>query len=1079
MSNEVDLTTGVEIKIPENKAANIFPDSYYEAFNVTKEDEKQLWEKIKKEYETGDESTFDKIIDWTFPKRRWGEMGAKRTQQYEEELIALEQQVLDNKTNHISNVVGAPVENVGMTNLKDMSLVYDIARSKKFKNRKKKFLTTFPEGEYHSVPINVGDGKTETYEIFKYNSGDKKYKVLNPDGRNISEMAYIAGVFIDEQLAGDIGFLALPRILKKIPTPYTRAAGHVIDKIPPTVRVMMGNWLGLKGKKLNEYLRGFGEEEFDSAESIEDVSPTQFLFDLSDWGSAAVSGGAYKGMTELSNYLIKGSRPGMVEMTEEITRAAEALDLDPLIFAQMSTNPIVRRMFTQAGLFTDRPNALKIEQLEKLKKSLKEWGIGQGTGKLDQGQVQKLQEELALQVGDRIKMFNKNFATQKSQQMSLDEAISTWNKISTKSKADKTRSVFSEIDHLDGASINIDSFVRLLDKKMRSFVTKTEKLAKKTTMDEADNVAEKVVKKTGKYGNADQVFSDVVQAIKQMTTAKNVSKSNLPTNTLSQLNDKSFKNLETLFNIRDNLFKLTTSPDSKISGAAVELHNHLKMLLNPSKGYLNGSSELISKVNILNKQVDGMENVTMLGFVKEAFGKAKDPDAFVQQFLIPGSSLKVQQLKNILTEGAGNKVEREGAEAAFNVLRKAWFNNIIKQEDGIKQLNKWITNDLDGVKLFLGDGWQSKIAEMKNIIGLQNKLSDGVLAKSLIGTEKEIFEMIQKKAAEKGIPGHGKYFDDVIKDYGGYDSNGVEMIRFHIIKDMLDKSRWVIEGGKKMFKESIDPRILRQEIKKLQANDYLMKFFDDGIKRTKIIDTADLAKKFNIDLKGMSFDDFVAKNGMPEVNLPPPMIEALQNYNLYTTALAGQSDVGGMIAAGELANKTTEGIFKPVTLLQTGLSILKHDIIARLLSKKISSSYLSKLDVDNALSKENLQLINGSISELAKELIGTSTGYNEMEDNGIIYSFTEGNIDTSLREQGTGSGSMMIGDGPNFVPTNFNTDRPIESSSLGNQDLGFRNVGFNSNTYDKGSQLFSGPGEITFAAKGGIMNTTKAFQRVA
>ena len=47
----------------------------------------------------------------------------------------------------------------------------------------------------------------------------------------------------------------------------------------------------------------------------------------------------------------------------------------------------------------------------------KEWGIGQGTGKLDQGQVQKLQEELALQVGDRIKMFNKNFATQKSQQI--------------------------------------------------------------------------------------------------------------------------------------------------------------------------------------------------------------------------------------------------------------------------------------------------------------------------------------------------------------------------------------------------------------------------------------------------------------------------------------------------------------------------------------------------------------------------------------------------------------------------------------------------------------------------------------
>ena len=37
----------------------------------------------------------------------------------------------------------------------------------------------------------------------------------------------------------------------------------------------------------------------------------------------------------------------------------------------------------------------------------------------------------------------------------------------------------------------------------------------------------------------------------------------------------------------------------------------------------------------------------------------------------------------------------------------------------------------------------------------------------------------------------------------------------------------------------------------------------------------------------------------------------------------------------------------------------------------------------------------------------------------------------------------------------------------------------NPNTLTRGQQLFSGPGEITFAAKGGIMNTKKAFQRVA
>ena len=772
MSNEVDLTKGLEIEIPANDAADIFPDVYTDAFNVTKGEEKQLWENIKKGYE--DDNVFDKYFNL--------KKAIERGETYQQELAGLEQQALDNKTNHISNVVGSPVENVGMTNLKDMSLVYDITRSNVFSNRKKKFLQSFPEGEYHSVPINVGDGKTETYEIFKYNSSDEKYKILNPDGRNMTEMAQIAGLFLDEQLVGDIGGLTLPRILKALPFKPVKALGEVIDKIPPTMRVMMGNWLGLKGKKLNEWLRGFGEEEFSQAESFGEVDKFKLFTDLSDWANVAISGAAYKGTTELTNYLIKGKRPAMVELTEDIVRAAEKLDLDPLIFAQLSTNPIVRRMFTQAGLFTDRPNMLKVEQLNKLNKSLNEFGIGKGDGQLNMDQVTKLYEELSLNVGDRIKMFNKDFGSQKAQQVSLDEALNTWNKANTKLQNQKTTSIFANAEHLDGASINIDSFVRLFEKRMRTFKTKTKKL--QNTMLKSGEIKPKP--KGGEFGQLDEVFDEIQQAIKKMQTPKNVGKSNLPMNTLSQLNDPKFNNLETLINMRGKLFDLTRSQDPKVSGAAVELHNQLKLLLDPSNGFLNGSSELLSKVNILNKHMDGAENVRMLGFVKEALGTAKDPDTFVKQFLIPGSSLKVKQLKNILTEGAGTKVEKEGAEAAFNVLRKAWFNNIINQDDGIKQLNKWITNDLDGVKLFLGDGWQGKVSEMKNIIGLQKKLTDGILAKSLTGTERELTDQIVIQAGKKGVIDNAKYFDDIIKDYGGFDSNGVEMIRYHLIKDMLD-----------------------------------------------------------------------------------------------------------------------------------------------------------------------------------------------------------------------------------------------------------------------------------------------------
>jgi hypothetical protein len=52
---------------------------------------------------------------------------------------------------------------------------------------------------------------------------------------------------------------------------------------------------------------------------------------------------------------------------------------------------------------------------------------------------------------------------------------------------------------------------------------------------------------------------------------------------------------------------------------------------------------------------------------------------------------------------------------------------------------------------------------------------------------------------------------------------------------------------------------------------------------------------------------------------------------------------------------------------------------------------------------------------------------------------------------------------------------PVSMRGTPTMDIG----AINPNTMARGQQLFGGPGEITFAAKGGIMNTKKAFQRVA
>ena len=62
----------------------------------------------------------------------------------------------------------------------------------------------------------------------------------------------------------------------------------------------------------------------------------------------------------------------------------------------------------------------------------------------------------------------------------------------------------------------------------------------------------------------------------------------------------------------------------------------------------------------------------------------------------------------------------------------------------------------------------------------------------------------------------------------------------------------------------------------------------------------------------------------------------------------------------------------------------------------------------------------------------------------------------------------------------MNTINPASRLSNVNMVEPITNTGpMNMNTMARGQQLFGGPGEITFAAQGGIMNARKPMQRVA
>ena len=1029
------------IKLTPELDADIFGEFTEGRFTVTDEESDNLWNQMKEEYGPMSPIPF---------------ISSESEKQFSTKLSELEQTKLDNKISHISAIVGAPVENVGLNNFKDMALVFDLSRNKYFQTRQKKFKEYYPEGTYQQLEVNLGGNKTDTIELFKYNLSDETWKISNPYGRDLSEVARVGGAIFNLPVVGD----TLAVLSKK---------SQVLKSIPMTARVMIANYLGLKGDKAIEWARGYGEEEFAGAENLGDVNWSGFATDLSDWSGAAISGAFYKGADAITQYLTKGKKPGLVDLGPDMVKAANALDVAPLVYAQIVANPIIRRLFNTSGEFVTTPGTVRAEQATKLLESLKKYGISDQTqatiakniaeGVPDQNiltlqQVINLEDSLKLKLGDAMKVFGNDFPTNDTLKQNLDEVLSDLNVVQNNKKNYLTNKVFGTkkqgfktgVSNIDGSFVNLREFRNELNKQLKPFRNNTIKYVDEKSYNEAGELITKTVRKKEPYKDLPKEFQPILKSINDMLAIPKSMKGqydkglgpSFPIGTLSQLKDKNMDGLKTLFQIREDLFDLTlNSKKPEVVAAARELHKKLMGVLDNDIG---GNDAFISGMKALNAHTKDMEMVKHLGFVRDSLGKSTDPDQFIYKFVQPGSPIKLQQLKDMLTHGSLDDKSKAAGDAAFNMISKKWYTTIFKNADDTT-LNKWITDDPDGLKLMLGDNWKTKVSKMREIIDLTKRVQSGVTSQLQLGTNREFAESIIKQSQQEGVRGLDREFNVILQDLGGINGPGAEMLRMHIIKKMLDKSMREITKGKEMGQMALSPGVLKEEIRLLQANPYLMKFFD------------------------------------------PEQIKALSNYNLYTTALSGGSDVGAILAAGADANKLTEGMFNPQTWFQTGFTIFKHDLIAQLLSRKQSSALFNKLDIENVLSETNLDLINITMAELAK----SSTGFGEEKGSGV-----SGQIDADLISKMTNRAPVTnIAEDSGMASTpefSFSrVDRPVNNESrLANTSL-FNAAGMrgaptnviNPNTMAKGSQLFNRPGEITFAAKGGIMNTTKAFQRVA
>ena len=918
---------------------------------------------------------------------------------------------LDNKLELISEHVGQPVINSDLSNMQDLALVFDMSRSGSFTNRKKKFYNYYPDGEFIRQQVTIGD-RTMDLELFKYNKNDKEYKMVDGFGMNYSDFAEVMGQVMNAQLVGEgIGLFA----------------GSAVGQ--PMAGVTIGSYLGLKGDKLIEYMRGYGEDEFAGGFDMK-----QFFTDTDDLFSAAISGGLFKATQKVGDILFLGKRPGTIELTPTIVQAAEKLGLDPLVFAQLAVNPQIRNIFTQAEGFTSYVPNTKQKQIDSIIESFKSGKNPfteldpQGALKYDIQDLLNAQTKLA---NDTKKYMKVNFDI-KDGVASLGEAdqalagiIKNFNLVNKKFQNRYLNGATKAAQESGDFSVNLKGFNQVMMREINDMLSGV-RVKDKVTTKTIDGVKTKIIREGGDLKQSYKSINDLPTELKNI--AVNIKRMG---NGFNVTKDKNMLNYKTLYNMREDLHKLMHNEDPKISMAAQAMHKSLLKVLDPKNGFIKGSDDFMVNAKILNSQVTNAEVVNGMNMMREAFLKGNDLDGFVKTMIRPSNTNNIAAIQQMLKlPDDASQADKKVSEKFFNTLKNYWLVSTAKSDDGAKILDEFMLNDPDSLKILMGPNYEQKVTELQKLMELSNKVENGIVNQAISqkATAKEFTNKIITNA-KKGDFGTANNTLELIEELGGFDSKLVNDIRNNIMKDLFEQSFKIQDKpGKKMLQEVLDVQKFADNIKKLREDENLVKFFNGD------------------------------------------QLEALTAYEQYSRAVGGNLGVGGELAKAE----QTSQLVQKFNVLDTGLTILKYDVLAKLLSMPVTAKSLKALTPDGFTSN-NLKVLQTALIGLEREVIDNARGYNKFEDQGIVNEY-----EIKPKEVGRMAPTPNV----SFNPSPVNQVSRLANANIANpvgmMPTATANTGpINPNTMAKGQQLFGGPGEITFAAQGGIMNARKPIQRVA
>jgi len=735
------------------------------------------------------------------------------------------------------------------------------------------------------------------------------------------------------------------------------------------------------------------------------------LFTDMDQNTQALFGATFYSLGDLAvKYATGKIRFGEIEGADEIVAAAERLGVEPLVFAQLAANPILRKTFFQAGDFSGVPGSKTRGQLDSLLQKFDEMANKQDLKPIDlllaNETIEKEMAALIKNAGadNQAQMLMKDLLPQLAQKYNAN-VIKLNKKLSN--------------DVLDAAT---DASIDLFDLKKTSSQIRN-------TLQSGTFYTGKVDKVTGKKIKAgvNIIPESVDNLLRDINKLENALNSGGKGNKAQF--DKSFN---ALLNIRYKAAELLRSNDKAENYAGREILNKIDNIFNNKGGLIDGDELFLTNMRLLQNNMLHSDAVLNTSWARGLMTGTMDPDSWVDLVVNPNNKIKLNVLKQIIE---GPETPKEISDYALKTIRKSFITKLLNDPDNLsKNLDEWITKDKDTLIYMLGDAAEAKIKKLYNVSRVNDQLSKSVFKEALIkqGEDFEIVaEIIKKAKGDVGV-GISKELDELIR-VGGPDF--VESVRAGIIENVLETSVKAATEGK--IGKVLDIGILQKQIKELTDNPYLTKFFSE----------ADLQNFADIDL--------------------------------YVSRLGEAGDVGGPMAAGSLRAKVAESIFNPFTLVDVGLTIVRYDILSRILASPATVKTLRQYQ-DGLLNSRTLDGIILSIGNLAKPRAEGDTPFvfeEFMDPSMNLIEESENQQDQPSEDQVSNQAAGQV---PVQVPTSVVPGSAISSAQVVLPPL--PTMGNQTANAPRAQQAF--PFDPIFAAMGGsitnqgIMNTSRGRQMV-